>query len=160
MLLQGEAELYIRVFDYDSISDDLIVQYLIDPSPSVGSTNTFSTSSANRTAISLNVTVLCAPFYIGSSCEIFNHCESNAVTCSDRETCINGFNGFTCNCTPPYIGANCERANFFFNRNCIGVIMTLIPTPVSAMLTLILTPVTAMLAILVLIVRMILMSAC
>ena len=105
--------------DFDVGEDEIIrtIRFITDLQ--VGATVTGSSSSAPF--ISLSVTVLlCAPFYIGSSCEIFNHCESNAVTCSDRGTCVNGFNGFTCNCNPPYIGANCERENFCINRNCNG----------------------------------------
>ncbi len=73
-------------------------------------------------SITLSATVLCAPFYSGNSCDIFDHCESgsNAVTCSNQGTCVNGLTSFTCNCNPPYIGENCERQNFCFDRNCNG----------------------------------------
>ena len=109
MLLQAGAELYVEVFDSDGNPDDLIVQYQINPSPSVGSTITFSTSSSTMTAaITVNTTVLCAPFYSGSSCEIFSHCESSAVTCSERGTCTNGLDSYTCVCNTGYTGADCE----------------------------------------------------
>ncbi len=146
--MQG-AQLYIQVLDSDSITpDDLIVRYRFDLSLSVGMTTTFRTSNTEP-AITFKVIVLCAPFYIGSSCDIFNHCESNAVTCNERGACVNGFTSFTCNCNPQYFGANCERQTFASKKIAIGeehVIMVLIPTPVYAMLV-----------ILVLIVRMILM---
>ena len=59
-------------------------------------------------SITVSVTVLCAPFYIGSSCQFLNHCESNAVTCSDRKTCTNGVDSYTCVCNAGYTGAECE----------------------------------------------------
>ncbi|XP_064402091.1 neurogenic locus notch homolog protein 2-like isoform X2 [Halichondria panicea] len=106
---EAGAELYVEVFDSDGNPDDLIVQYQINPSPSVGSTITFSTSSSTMTAaITVNTTVLCAPFYSGSSCEIFSHCESSAVTCSERGTCTNGLDSYTCVCNTGYTGADCE----------------------------------------------------
>ncbi len=107
--------------DSDSYtSDDVIVKYRFDLSLSVGITIPLFRSSTIGHSITLSATVLCAPFYIGRSCDIFNHCESNAVTCSERETCVNGLTSFTCNCIPPYIGDNCERQNFCINRNCNG----------------------------------------
>ncbi len=119
------AQLYIQVLDLDSpmpLSFDVIMRYRFDLSVSVGLTTTRSSSlsGATRTSITVSATVLCAPFYFGSSCQFFEHCEFNAVTCSDRGTCVNGFTNFTCNCNPPYIGANCEGQNFCVGRNCTG----------------------------------------
>ncbi len=120
--MQAGAELYVQVFDFDSNSDDLIVRYRFDLSPLVGSIITLSTSSNNGMAIFLNATVLCAPFYIGSSCDVFNHCESNAVTCSDQGKCTNNGDSFTCVCGEPgYTGADCEtNIDDCVNRNCSG----------------------------------------
>ena len=119
--LQGAHQLYIRVLDLDSITPfrfDRIITYRFDLSLSVGSTTTSFKSSGTGTSISVSTTVLCAPFYIANNCEIFNHCEFNAVTCSDRGTCVNEMDSFTCNCDPPYFDANCEHQNFCYNRNC------------------------------------------
>ncbi len=99
------------MFDFDrSTSDDLIVRYRFDLSLSVGMTTTLFRSSNTEPAITFRatVTVLCAPLYIGSICDIFNHCESNAVTCSNRGTCTNGLNSYTCVCNAGYTGADCE----------------------------------------------------
>ncbi|XP_064395025.1 delta-like protein C [Halichondria panicea] len=113
------AQLYIQVTDSDNNSpDDVIARYRFELSLAVGSTTTLTASSTNNPSINVRITVLCAPFYSGSSCDILDHCESNSVTCSDRRTCVNGFNSFTCNCNSPYFGANCESQNFCFNRNC------------------------------------------
>ncbi|XP_064402109.1 delta-like protein 1 isoform X2 [Halichondria panicea] len=116
------AQFYIQVLDYDNGPVDVIVRYRFDLSLSVGLTNTLMSTSNTGPSITLRATVLCTPFYSGNSCDIFDHCESgsNAVTCSDRGTCINGFTSFTCNCNCPYFGANCERQNFCFDRNCNG----------------------------------------
>ncbi len=118
------AQLYIQVLDLDifmPISFDVIARYRFDLSVSVGLTTTRSSvSGTTGTSITVSATVLCAPFYFGSSCQFFEHCEFKAVTCSDRGTCVNGFTNFTCNCNPPYIGANCERKNFCVGRNCTG----------------------------------------
>ena len=122
LLLQG-AQLYIQVFDLDGNGADVIERLGSDVSLNsdailpVGNTAR-GTINGNRAAIIVRATVLCAPFYNGSSCEILNHCESNAVTCSERGTCVNGFNGSTCDCNPPYIGENCESQDFCFNTNC------------------------------------------
>ena len=105
LLLQG-AQFYIQVFDFDGSSpDDLIVRYRFDLSLSVELTRLFSSTEP---AITLSATVLCASFYIGSSCDIFNHCDSNAVTCSERGTCTNGLDSYTCVCNAGYTGADCE----------------------------------------------------
>ncbi len=128
---QGAAQLYIQVLDLDSptfmpLIFDVIVRYRFDLSVSVGLTITRSSvAGTTGTSIIVSATVLCAPFYFGSSCQFFNHCEFNddpfnAVTCSDRGTCVNGFTNFTCNCNPPYIGTNCEGQNFCIGRNCTG----------------------------------------
>ena len=118
ILLQG-AQLYIPVIDLDSFSADLIVRIRFDLSFSVGLTTTFISRSSNfGPSLTVSATLLCAPFYSGSSCEILDQCESDAVTCSERERCVNGFNGPTCICIPPYISVNCESQNFCINRNC------------------------------------------
>ncbi|XP_064402095.1 neurogenic locus notch homolog protein 1-like isoform X3 [Halichondria panicea] len=99
------AQLYIPVFDFDSNADDLIVRYRFDLSLSVESTRLFSSTEP---AITLSATVLCASFYSGSTCEMFNHCDSNAVTCSDQGTCTNDLDSYTCVCNAGYTGADCE----------------------------------------------------
>ena len=121
LVLQG-AQFYIQVLDYDNGPVDVIVRYRFDLSLSVGFTNTLMSTSNTGPSITLRATVLCAPFYSGNSCDIFDHCESgsNAVTCSNQGTCVNGLTSFICNCNPPYIGENCERQNFCFDRNCNG----------------------------------------
>ncbi len=101
--MQG-AQLYIPVFDSDTTSvDDLIVRYRFDLSLSVKSTRLFSST---KPAITLSATVLCALFYSGSICDIFNHCDYNAVTCSDRGMCTNSLNSYTCVCNAGYTGAD------------------------------------------------------
>ncbi|XP_064394660.1 sushi, von Willebrand factor type A, EGF and pentraxin domain-containing protein 1-like isoform X2 [Halichondria panicea] len=117
------AQLYIQVFDLDDDGADVIERFRFDASFINGTilpvgTTAGGTINGNRAAITASVTVLCAPFYTGSSCEILNHCESNAVTCSERGTCVNGFDGSSCDCNPPYIGENCESQDFCFNTNC------------------------------------------
>ena len=116
--MQG-AQLYIQVLDYDTLtSNDTIVRYRFDLNLfSVGSTST-SSATNTRAIIAVSTTVLCAPFYIGSSCQFFTHCKDNAVTCSDRGMCVNEMDSFTCNCDPPYFGANCEYQNFCHNIYC------------------------------------------
>ena len=105
--------------DLDRFRADIIVRYRFDLSLSVGLKTRLFESSNTRPSIIVSATLLCAPFYSGSSCEILDHCQqSNPVTCSERERCVNGFNGPTCICIPPYIGANCESQNFCINRNC------------------------------------------
>ena len=104
------------MLDYDAYSsDDTIARYRLNlnPSVSVGSTITLFASSTATTRFS--ATVLCAPFYNGSSCEIFNYYNCESIC---RETCVNEMDSFTCNCNPPYFGANCEDQNFCYNRNC------------------------------------------
>ena len=107
------------MLDYDILtSNDAILRYRFDLNPlSVGS-NTILSVSGTGASITASAIVLCAPFFIGSSCQFFNYCEFNAVTCSNRETCVNEMDSFTCNCNHPYFGANCEYQNFCFNRNC------------------------------------------
>ncbi len=122
LLLQG-AQLYIQVFDLDDDGTDVIERLRVDVSNDgailpVGTTLEGTVTGTARIVITISITVLCAPFYNGSSCEILNHCESNAVTCSERGTCVNGFNGSTCDCNPPYIGTNCESQDFCLNTNC------------------------------------------
>ena len=146
------------MLDFDTVtSDDTIVRYRFDLSPSVGSTiissRSIARSSDTGASIAVSTIVLCAPFYFGSSCQFFNYCQSNAVTCSDRRMCVNEIDSSTCNCNPPYFGANCEHQNFCYNRNC-NERGTCTFNGFDS------TPVSAMLAILVLIVRWILMSAC
>ena len=104
LLMQG-AQLYITVFDFDSNEDDLIVRYRFDLSLSMESARLFSSTEP---AITLNATELCAPFYSGSTCEMFNHCDSNAVTCSDQGTCTNDLDSYTCVCNAGYTGADCD----------------------------------------------------
>ncbi|XP_064398832.1 uncharacterized protein LOC135345356 [Halichondria panicea] len=82
------AQLYIQVVDLDSSNPfraELIVRIRFDLSFSVGLTTTLSELSNTRPSITVNATVLCAPFYSGSSCEILDQCQSNPVTCSERE---------------------------------------------------------------------------
>ncbi len=112
------------MFDLDDDGADVIERFIVDVrlmnSDTILPVGTTAggTITGNRAAITVRATVLCAPFYTGSSCEILNHCESNAVTCSERGTCVNGFNGSTCDCNPPYIGENCESQDFCLNTNC------------------------------------------
>ncbi len=108
------------MLDFDTFSSNytIIVSYRFKMNPSVSVGSTITPSSSSTATVRFSATVLCAPFYIGSNCEIFDHCESNAVTCSDRGTCVNEMDSFTCNCNPPYFGANCEHQNFCYNINC------------------------------------------
>ena len=115
LILQG-AQLYIQVLDYDTYSsDDTIVKYRFNLSPSVSVGSTITPSSSSTVTVKFSTTVLCAPFYIGSSCDIFDyyHCESIC-----REPCVDEMDSFTCNCNHPYFGANCEHQNFCYNRIC------------------------------------------
>ncbi|XP_064402061.1 protein crumbs-like isoform X2 [Halichondria panicea] len=114
------AQLYIQVLDSDSRSEDLIARYRFDLSLSVESTEPFSASSSTEAVITLSATVLCAPFYSGSICDIFNHCESNAVTCSDQGTCTNDLDSYTCVCNAGYTGADCEDIDDCEGQNCSG----------------------------------------
>ncbi|XP_064389499.1 delta-like protein A [Halichondria panicea] len=112
------AQLYIQVLDFDTYSSyDTIVRYRfnLNPSVSVGSTSTLYISASSTATARFSATVLCAPFYIGSSCDIFDyyHCESIC-----RELCVDEIDSFTCNCNHPYFGANCEHQNFCYNRIC------------------------------------------
>ncbi len=111
------------MFDLDDDGADVIERFILGVRFSNGTILPVGLEAGgpitgNRIDITVRGTVLCAPFYNGSSCEILIHCESNAVTCSERGTCVNGFDGSSCDCNPPYIGENCESQDFCFNTNC------------------------------------------
>ncbi len=72
----------------------------------------------DSTFLTLNVTVLCAPFYSGVRCQTLDDCGFNAVTCNGRGVCVDSRNNYTCDCDPPYFGQNCEQENFCFGKNC------------------------------------------
>ena len=40
-----------------------------------------------------------------------NECESNP--CSNGGVCVDGINGYACNCTDGYIGPECDIGEFF-----------------------------------------------
>ncbi len=120
LVLQG-AQFYIQVLDYDNGPVDVIVLHRFDLSLSVGLTNILMNTSTIGPSITLSATVLCAPFYSGNSCDIFNHCESNAVTCSDQGMCTNDLDSYTCVCNAGYTGTDCEtNIDDCVNRNCSG----------------------------------------
>ena len=57
----------------------------------------------------------CDPGYIGSNCNLRDHCHSNP--CQDGQ-CNNTSDGFVCMCDPGYIGDRCEEVDHCYNSTC------------------------------------------
>ncbi len=55
----------------------------------------------------MNVRIECAEFYDGTSCENFNQCLSQSVSCN-HGYCVDGEGFATCSCDPGYTGERCE----------------------------------------------------
>ena len=53
----------------------------------------------------------CSPGFTGSACETnIDECASNPCTGPFAQSCVDGINGYTCNCIKPYyVGENCTK---------------------------------------------------